>query len=56
VIDELTPLERVADWEEFVGAAISLASDAASYVTGDLLTLEGVSATGVTTSGTCPSI
>ena len=40
-IDERTPLGRVADREELVGAAIYLASDAASFVTGEVLTVDG---------------
>ncbi len=40
-IDERTPLGRVADREEIVGAAVYLASDAASYVTGEVLTVDG---------------
>lgn len=40
-IDERTPLGRVAEREEIVGAAVYLASDAASYVTGDVLTVDG---------------
>lgn len=40
-IDERTPLGRVADREEIAGAAIYLGSDAASYVTGDVLTVDG---------------
>jgi NAD(P)-dependent dehydrogenase (short-subunit alcohol dehydrogenase family) len=40
-IDERAPLGRVAEREEIVGAAIYLASDAASYVTGDVLTVDG---------------
>jgi NAD(P)-dependent dehydrogenase (short-subunit alcohol dehydrogenase family) len=40
-IDERTPLGRVADREEIVGAAVYLASDAASFVTGEVLTVDG---------------
>ncbi|MDS0295665.1 SDR family NAD(P)-dependent oxidoreductase [Halogeometricum luteum] len=40
-IDERTPLGRVADREEIVGAAVYLASDAASYVTGEVATVDG---------------
>ena len=40
-IDERAPLGRVADREEIVGAAVYLASDAASYVTGEVLTVDG---------------
>lgn len=40
-INERTPLSRVADREEIVGAAIYLASDASSYVTGEVLTIDG---------------
>lgn len=40
-IDERTPMGRVADREEIVGAAIYLASDAASYTTGEVLTVDG---------------
>ncbi|WP_114576615.1 SDR family NAD(P)-dependent oxidoreductase [Saliphagus sp. LR7] len=40
-IDERTPLGRVGDREELVGAAIYLASDAASFVTGEVLTVDG---------------
>ena len=40
-IDNRTPMSRVADREEIVGAAIYLASDAASYTTGDVLTVDG---------------
>lgn len=40
-IDDRAPLGRVAEREEIVGAAIYLASDAASYVTGEILTVDG---------------
>jgi len=40
-IDERTPMGRVADREEIVGAAVYLASDAASFVTGDVVTVDG---------------
>lgn len=40
-IDDRAPLGRVADREELVGAAVYLASDAASYVTGEVLTVDG---------------
>jgi NAD(P)-dependent dehydrogenase (short-subunit alcohol dehydrogenase family) len=40
-IDERTPLGRVAEREEMVGAALFLASDGASFVTGEVLTVDG---------------
>lgn len=46
-IDERTPLNRVANREEIVGAAIYLASDAASYTTSEVLTVDGGFATSV---------
>lgn len=40
-IDDRTPMGRVADREEIVGAAIYLASDAASFTTGEVITVDG---------------
>lgn len=40
IIDR-TPLDRFADPEELAGPAVFLASDAASYVTGSCLTVDG---------------
>lgn len=40
-IDERTPLERVAQPDEIAGAAVYLASDAASFTTGETLTVDG---------------
>jgi NAD(P)-dependent dehydrogenase (short-subunit alcohol dehydrogenase family) len=36
-----TPMKRFGELEELVGAAIFLASDAASFVTGTLLAVDG---------------
>jgi NAD(P)-dependent dehydrogenase (short-subunit alcohol dehydrogenase family) len=36
-----TPMKRFGELEELVGAAVFLASDSASYVTGHLLTVDG---------------
>ncbi len=38
---ERTPMARVADPEEMVGAIIYLASDASSYVTGQVIAIDG---------------
>lgn len=40
-IDERTLLNRVASREEIAGAALYLASDAASYTTGEIITVDG---------------
>ncbi|MWV40915.1 SDR family NAD(P)-dependent oxidoreductase [Natrialba sp. INN-245] len=40
-IQERTPLGRVGEREELVGTAIYLSSDASSYVTGEVLTVDG---------------
>lgn len=40
-IDDRAPMGRVAEREEIVGAAVYLASDAASYVTGEVITVDG---------------
>jgi NAD(P)-dependent dehydrogenase (short-subunit alcohol dehydrogenase family) len=36
-----TPMKRFGELEELIGAAIFLASDAASFVTGTLLAVDG---------------
>jgi NAD(P)-dependent dehydrogenase (short-subunit alcohol dehydrogenase family) len=40
-IDERTPLGRMADPAEIVGAAVYLSSDAASFTTGEVLVIDG---------------
>lgn len=40
-IDERTPMERVATPDEIAGAAVYLGSDAASFTTGEVLTIDG---------------
>jgi NAD(P)-dependent dehydrogenase (short-subunit alcohol dehydrogenase family) len=40
-IDDRTPLDRVADPQEIGGIAIYLASDAASFTTGEIVTVDG---------------
>ncbi|AUV80446.1 short-chain dehydrogenase [Salinigranum rubrum] len=40
-IDERAPIGRVAEREEMVGAAVFLGSDASSYVTGEVITVDG---------------
>jgi NAD(P)-dependent dehydrogenase (short-subunit alcohol dehydrogenase family) len=40
-IERFTPMGRVADVEEIVGAALYLASRAASIVTGHVLAVDG---------------
>jgi NAD(P)-dependent dehydrogenase (short-subunit alcohol dehydrogenase family) len=40
-VDERTPMARVATPEEISGAALYLASDAASFTTGEILTIDG---------------
>ncbi|GGM63364.1 NAD(P)-dependent dehydrogenase (short-subunit alcohol dehydrogenase family) [Halarchaeum rubridurum] len=40
-IDERAILGRVAERDEIVGAAVYLASDASSYVTGEVITVDG---------------
>jgi gluconate 5-dehydrogenase len=39
--DQVTPLRRLGDTEELVGAALFLASKAASYVTGQVIRVDG---------------
>ncbi|QLH77882.1 SDR family oxidoreductase [Halosimplex rubrum] len=40
-VDERTPMERVATPDEISGAALYLASDAASFTTGEIITIDG---------------
>lgn len=40
-IDARTPIERVATPNEIAGAAVYLASDAASFTTGEIITVDG---------------
>ncbi|MFC6989018.1 SDR family NAD(P)-dependent oxidoreductase [Haloplanus sp. GCM10025708] len=40
-LDRRTPMKRVADREEMVGAAIYLASDASSFTTGEVIRVDG---------------
>lgn len=40
-IDARTPMERVAEREEIVGAALYLASEASSFTTGEVLRVDG---------------
>jgi NAD(P)-dependent dehydrogenase (short-subunit alcohol dehydrogenase family) len=41
MIDARTPMGRVGDVEELVGAAVYLASDSSGFVTGTTLTVDG---------------
>jgi NAD(P)-dependent dehydrogenase (short-subunit alcohol dehydrogenase family) len=40
-VDERTPMGRVATPDEMVGTALYLASDAASFTTGEVITVDG---------------
>ncbi|SEV85265.1 SDR family NAD(P)-dependent oxidoreductase [Natrinema salifodinae] len=40
-VDERTPMERVATPDEIAGTAVYLASDAASFTTGEIITVDG---------------
>ena len=41
VLEQRIPLHRIADTDDVVGASLLLCSDAASFVTGQILTLDG---------------
>jgi NAD(P)-dependent dehydrogenase (short-subunit alcohol dehydrogenase family) len=41
IVERLTPMGRIAQPEEIAGAALYLASDAASFTTGSCVTVDG---------------
>jgi NAD(P)-dependent dehydrogenase (short-subunit alcohol dehydrogenase family) len=41
VAEQQSALKRIGEWDEVAGAAVYLASDASSYVTGSILTVDG---------------